>query len=189
METIKEKVHINEIKDGVENREEKVYIIGDKKFWADRTTKANLATHADCVICGKEMLIKYHRTPYKCNDCLDVEVRKEFLKLPLVEWDGKQPLAIYDCDETYFFDSDSLLDYCLDNEKDVSELMLVTCHETKFSQIDVYEQQQEVIHENWEPEPELDKLVTALNDYLSKASTRTWFQDDKRVLLKMEDIK
>ena len=176
-----DKIHLNDIIDGVEMREQAILIVGDKKYWADRTTKDKLATHADCEDCGVEFK-KNYTFQRLCTDCQTKGYNQRYLKLPLVKWDGESMLVTYG-DDQYFSDPDEALEYCEDNKINPSDIQLVVCVRTSFSQIDICELQQDNVHEDWEPSEELCRLTDQLNEYLSKASTGTWIEGNNRINL------
>lgn len=175
----KVKVHMREILEQEIQEPRKVFVIGDRKYYADKTTKERLSTHDDCQKCNIEFEKEWTYSKY-CNSCQSEIEQESYNQLELVEWDGKTPLANLDGD-IYFFDEDDILSYCEDHDCQPSDLRLVLCKKTHFSEVDVYEQQIENVHENWEPDAELVKLTDALNEYLRTASTNTWIGDNKRV--------
>lgn len=180
----KEKINLKDIQDGTQNREVPVFIVGDKKWWGDRITKDQIATHADCQDCGVEFE-KQYTYQKRCSSCDFKYQNQKYLALELVEWDGKTPLCIYG-DDTYFFDQDDIVNYCEDNDVESSQLQLVLCEQSKFGQINIAEQFQDVLHEDWEHDAELERLEKQLNDYLAKASTNTWFATNKRVTVSLD---
>jgi hypothetical protein len=177
----KPKVNLKDIIDGKEMREQNIFIANNVKYWADRITKDQIATHVDCIDCGVEFE-KDYTYQKRCFSCDSKKDNENYHKLELVEWDEKTPLVIYG-DEQYFYDLDSIEEYCEDNEIDKSQLMLVLCKETHFGEINIAEQFQDELHEDWEPDGELLKIEKELNNYLRKASTNTWAVSNKRVLL------
>jgi hypothetical protein len=180
------KVHYKDVQ-VITGRDEKEYFKVEGGQWsldADYIRR-QACTHMDCKICSKEMLKNWSM---KCADCQQVETKAKYDSLPLVEWNGSDALFDFNSDDTYFFDLESIEEYCVDNEINKEDLLLVICGRTSFNQIDVCELQQEVVHEDWEPEEKLSELIDALNGYLAKASTRTWLPSDQRVSLKTSDI-
>lgn len=176
-------VNLKDIQTIKQNREQDVYLLPDgSKYWADRTHINTLATHVDCKICGIEFEKRYtHDT--ECQECVTKKQKENYLALPLVEWDGKTPLFDWNSDDKYFFDEDDIEQYCEECGCEKSDLRLVLCEKSSFPEVNIYDQFEEVVHEDWEPSKELDKLVNDLNAYLKNASTNTWFPIDKRVSL------
>jgi predicted Zn-ribbon and HTH transcriptional regulator len=177
----KPKVNLKDIVEGKEMREQAIFTANGVKYWADRISKDQLATHADCQDCGVEFEkdYTYSKRCFNCQSKHDAEV---YLKMEVVEWDGKSGLCLHDTD-TYFFDIDDVLEYAEENEVEPHELKLVLCTPTSFSQINISEHVQESVHEDWEPDAELERLEKALNDYLATASTNTWTAGNKRVII------
>ena len=79
-------------------------------------------THRKCEYCGKPIV--KHRIA--CESCRDKKDKELFATLPVVEWKNGTPVNIYKSDK-YFFEHDDLMDYCEENEIDLSDLMLVLC--------------------------------------------------------------
>lgn len=145
-------------------------------------------THRNCEKCGVEFKKPYDYVK-KCNACIALSVRERWENLPLVAYDGKKPLFIYDSDNQYFFDLDDLYQYCEDEEIDVSELMLVTCVGTSFSEIDIetITSDGETVHEDWEPSNEFLAKIDEFNEWLTNQNTNTWFPSDERVIIRKEE--
>lgn len=177
MKEVKEKVHMDEILDSEIQEPRKVFVIGEKKFYADRTSKEQLSTHRDCKRCSTEFEKRFTYDNY-CPECTIIVHNENYNSLPVVDWDFKTPLCLYN-DDVYFFDIESILEYCEDNDCEESDLRLVTCRQTSFSKID-YDMWADDCHEDWEPEKELISLVDALNNYLEKASTNSWIANKVR---------
>lgn len=177
----KPKVNLKDITDGKEMREQAIFTANGVRYWADRITKDQIATHADCGDCGIEFEKDYTYQKL-CFSCRGKKEGERFQKLPLVEWDGTTPLMIWN-DDRYFFDEDDIEQYCEDNETTKDQLRLELCQQTSFGEINIGEQFQDDLHEDWEPDGELAELEGKLNDYLKKASTNTWVGSGKRVQL------
>lgn len=139
---------------------------------------SNFITHDDCADCGIEFKKEY-TYQYKCESCLFKAKVDKYNSLELVEWDGETPLCIYD-DDTYFFDYESIEEYCDEREITMSGLMLVLCEKSNFNHIE-FDYWADDIHEDWEPSDEFVKKVKEFNDFLEIESTNTWFASKKRV--------
>lgn len=174
----KPKVHMNDILESEVQEPIKILVLGDKKYYADRTTKEELSTHRDCEKCGNEFKKDFTFDKH-CFNCKSELSNEKFKSLQLVEWDGKSAVVLFR-DDTYFFDEESVVDYCNDNEIKPSELQLCLCEETTFRTVDL-DFWQDDVHEDWEADQELTDLVNALNKYLQSASTNTWIPTNKRV--------
>lgn len=179
MENSSEKINLKDIIEGTAPRETAVFIVGDKKYWADRISKDSLATHSDCESCGIEFK-KNYTYQRLCGSCKTKAEWEKYKKLELVEWNGSDAVCLYG-DDKYFFDKDDILEYCEENEIESSQLQLVLCYRTSFDEINVCELQQDNVHDDWEPDAELLELEKQLNDYFRKASTNTWMPGNKRI--------
>ena len=178
----KPKVNLKDIKEATQARDMPIYIIGDKKYWADRTSIDILATHRDCEDCGEEFEKQFTHEK-RCSNCQRKKENEDFDKMELVEWDGTSMLFDYNSDDKYFNDLDDIIEYCADNEIEPESIKLVLCYQTSFPKIDIYEHVQDEVHEDWDPSAKLVELVAALNDYLKTAPTNTWMPGNKRVQL------
>lgn len=97
------------------------------RFFADGPQAENLArydgcTHTLCRECG--VLVD---KPYTlCLVHRGVKEKERYAKCEKKTWDGETPLVIFG-DDRYFFGTEELLDYCLDNDVSPDSLMLVIC--------------------------------------------------------------
>ena len=60
--------------------------------------------------------------PPLCEGCYDLYQREKFEQFPIVEWDKKTPLCVYNTDQ-YLMDEDSASDYVFENP----DAMIVVC--------------------------------------------------------------
>ncbi|MGJ1193845.1 hypothetical protein ACR788_21760 [Sphingobacterium siyangense] len=135
-------------------------------------------THDDCSKCGREFKKDYSSDTI-CFNCRHIDNIEKFNNFQLVEWDGETPLYLWDLD-TYFFDYESMEDYCFENETEISELRLVLCEKSHFNYVD-YEDFAQEVHEDWEPSKELKNKLDEFNKFLESQSTDSWFPSKKRV--------
>lgn len=175
----KPKANLKDIVEGKEMREQNTFEVGRIRYWADRITKDQIATHSDCQMCGNEFEKDYTYQRF-CTECGSKKDAEKYYELGLVEWDGKSMLCVWG-DDTFFSDLDDALIYCEDNEIDPANLKLVICEETSFGNINIAECLQDYLHENWEPDSELTRIQNELDLYLRKASTNTWTAGNKRI--------
>jgi hypothetical protein len=185
------KVNLKDIIEGKEKREQNTFTANGITYWADRISKDQLATHADCIDCGIEFEKDYTYQKY-CFDCQNKKDAENFEKLKLVEWDGKACLHLYDSDDKYFFSQDEIEDYLEDLNSDIEnsnnwitidQLRLVLCEETSFGEINISELFQDKLSENWDYDKELQAKENEFNKFLKNHSTRTWMPTNKRVKL------
>ena len=112
-------------------------------------------THKKCD-CG-EIYPKYSY----CQKCHNKRRQDKFNALSAKEWDGKEPLCIFDTD-TYFFDEDDLYDYCEDNDVRPEEIQLVICQPVEFQELNPYEFFSDELAEDQElPNP----IIEAANNF------------------------
>jgi hypothetical protein len=179
MEETKKKLHFKDV-EVIKGVPPKKYYKADGVDWSldEDYVRRQACTHLDCKLCGEETISHYTMT---CESCRSKKELAAYNAFPLVEWNGTDGLSLYNDPETYFFDIDDVEQYCEDNEIEKKDLQLVLCEPTRFNEINVCEFQEEVIHEDWEPDAKLLELEAALNEYLRTASTRTWLPTDQRV--------
>lgn len=138
------------------------WVSSDGRFYGkdERTARYSGSTHHKCE-CGGIA----ERTYIRCEDCRKKFSDDLYEKMPYKEWDGKEPICLYDGDE-FFFDEESLIDYLYDNELNGDDVQLVLCQPVNYQPIDG-----ETIagdsHEDWEPSDELAKKINEFNDYLA----------------------
>lgn len=145
----------------------------------------NYITHDNCITCGEEF-----KKPFtyctRCQSCVNKHNNQIFNNYELVEWNGETPLCVFD-DDTYFFSSDDIIQYCEDHECLPSQLQLVTCTTSNLSEID-FDHWMDEVDEDWEPSPQLVMKLNELNEFLSKESSNTWFASNKRVDVSPLDV-
>ena len=79
----------------------------------------NGCTHLICD-CGAEM----ERSYTSCAACRDRKRLENYEAMPFTVWDGQTPLTLHD-DHEYFWDEDTLLDYCEMKKIEAEDLRLV----------------------------------------------------------------
>lgn len=179
----KPKLHRKDILIGEGKIDVKCILIDNKAINITPVVTASIdsyITHDDCSDCGTEFEKRY-TYQRKCNLCLMLDKVEKYNNLELVEWDGETPLAIYD-DDVYFFDYESIEEYCEENEVIMSELMLVVCNKSTFRTLD-YDYFMDDTHEDWEPSTEFETKVKEFNEWLEQQDTNTYFPTNKRVTI------
>ncbi len=126
----------------------------------EESARWNNCTHKVCE-CGKPMEKSYT----KCKSCRIKAATERYNALPFKEWDGKEPVCLWDGDE-YFFSEEDLINYMTDDEP-MKEVDLLICDPIKYTPVD-YDKIAPDTHEEWEPESELSKALNALNEIISK---------------------
>lgn len=98
----------------------------------EELARYNGCTHKDCEKCGKEM----RRNSY-CEPCHAKGRQKKFDEFPRMPWEGKFPIYAFDTDgQGYFFDLESVFDYCYEHKITLEDLRLCFCYEVKFREIE-----------------------------------------------------
>ena len=90
---------------------------------AEHSARYCCHTDAPCECGGRK---GRHRTT--CESCWHKEKCKRYGAMEQKEWDERSPLAIYDGD-TYFFDFDAMLEWCLEHGIKPSDAFVVHCRE------------------------------------------------------------
>lgn len=135
-------------------------------FWGDdeRMARYDGSTHRLCE-CGAVIEQRSF-----CRACSERKDREKYLAMPSVAWDGEVPLNLHGTD-TYFFDEDSLLDHCADNECQPQDLPLVICVPKYASQIDGSEHYCDDLPEDGELPAELEEAFRVLNEAIQACMT------------------
>lgn len=110
------------------------WVSRDGRFYGDdeRTARWAGATHVACPECGQPTDKSYTH----CEACRNRRSHERFEALPLAEWDGVTPLALWDTDQ-YFFLPDEVYDYAEEHGVKASELELVLCKPIFAHQLDI----------------------------------------------------
>ena len=90
-------------------------------------------THTICE-CGEPI----EKTRIRCKKCEEAHSNKRYAALEKKLWDGEAPLNIWN-DDRYFWDEESLEDYCFDMHIKVEDLQLVICEPVYAQEIDPYD--------------------------------------------------
>lgn len=98
---------------------------------AERLARYDGCTHTKCSECGA-IVRKYMGV---CDACATKRRFETFKKMEKKVWDDETPVTIFDTDR-YFWDTESLVEYCLDNDEDISNLPLVICEPNFATRID-----------------------------------------------------
>lgn len=149
------------------------------RFWGNDEYQARWSgsTHRKCPNNPTEHPI-YPTNGY-CEICSKEKRQAKFGIFPRVAWTG-QTLVIFDTD-TYFFDTESLVDYCCDNEVLPSELQLVICIPNHVPQFDILQHCEEIMPEDndisYIPET-VQEAVEALNKAIKESDVVSWSQGE-----------
>ncbi|HCM62070.1 MAG TPA: hypothetical protein DIT05_05925 [Morganella sp. (in: Bacteria)] len=155
----------------------------DGRFWGDNEYQARWCgcTH---IICEKHPEEPPFIKNYGCPKCCTENHNATFEKMPKIEWDGETPLVLFN-DDKYFFDADSLRDYCEENNVDVSELQLVICTPNYPRQQDPNDIFCDDLPEDGEVSEELYLAFEALNKVIANHPPLSWSPGDKSVTVNL----
>jgi len=152
---------------------------GKGKEGEERARMAN-CTHLKCK-CGNI----YKKKSY-CQPCSDKRSKENFIKLEAVHWDGESPICIR-CDDKFFYDMEDVLEYCENEEIEISELELMACEkQLNISEINIDELNEEYSNGDFgvtHYHPEIAKKVEELNELIRNTEPVIWFQTNKRILI------
>jgi hypothetical protein len=104
------------------------------------------------------------------------------MALPVVEWNGKDPICLYNTYQ-YFFGYDDLIDYCEQEEVDKKDLMLVLCEPMKLRTLDSDFFADCLAYEQELPE-EIQKAIDEFNAKIAAyPHVISWVPTNKRIKL------
>ncbi|MCW0974404.1 hypothetical protein [Pantoea sp. JV6] len=150
--------------------------------WVDRTGRfwgkdEHMARYAGSThrICQKNHDHGSHATNGYCEKCYSESRQKYFASLERKAWAG-EPLVIFDNDN-YFFDSESLADYCWENCLLPSELQLLICESNYPREIDMNDHCEEIIPDGGDHHDITEAIwqaAEALNKAIRESSPISW---------------
>ncbi len=158
------------------------------RYWGEDEYQARWsgATHRKCIKNPEEHPI--HSTHGYCEECHRESRQAKFAEMDRAVWTG-EPLVIFDCDQ-YFFDIESLADYCLENSLLPSELQLMICEPNYPPYFDVEQHCEEIIPDGGDvyslPQEVLD-AADALNKAIKESGPVSWGASN-RVAIVSDDI-
>ncbi len=158
------------------------------RFWGNDEHMARWcgATHRKCK--NKPDDHPIHETHGYCEACHRESRQAKFLQMERAVWKG-EPLVIFD-DDTYFFDIESLADYCWDNSLLPSELQLLICEPNRTPEFDIVQHCEEIIPDGGDyndiPQAILD-AADALNKAIKESAPVSW-SGSNRVAIVSDDI-
>ncbi len=171
----------------VEKVKVEMYKAGDGFAYQDeRLAEYNIAIGGICecgnYIEGKERII--------CNKCREDKQKKKYDSFELVEWDSETPLTLFNSD-TYFYDEESIDDYCEYENVKKEDLELVLCEKNDPPSFDLQDYCYDYLPEDYSIYDctnknsglcggDVEKLV---NDFLKGVSPVSWTGGNKRVKL------
>lgn len=164
------------------------WVARDGRFWGNDEHMARWcgATHRKCKNKPDEHPI--HVINGYCEECRRESRQEKFAQMERAVWAG-EPLVLFD-DDTYFFDIESLADYCWDNSILPCELQLLICEPNYPPEFDIVQHCEEIIPEGGDhndlPQAILD-AADALNKAIKESAPVSWSGGD-RVAIVSNDI-
>lgn len=137
------------------------WFYGDNEHLA----RQNGCTHKLCD-CGDEMEGGYS----VCRKCFDQKRLTQYETMPFEEWDGKTPLVLHD-DDRYFWDEDSVWDYCESDGIKPEDLRLVICEPNYAWEIEADDYYSDDLPEDQTLDdvyPELATAIEKVNELIRK---------------------
>lgn len=146
----------------------------------ERAARYDGCTHRNCEECGKIV----SRSWIICPACLVKRTDAKFLKLERVQWDEETPVVLYDSD-VYFFDRESIEDYCRDEGLNIEDLRLIICVPVKPREVDANEIFYDQLPEDGEVEDAgVLAAIEALNKALDAAKPFSWIAGNVVAILR-----
>jgi hypothetical protein len=156
------------------------WVSRDGWFYGDDERIARYAgcTHRKCETCENTVI----KGRIYCDSCTHKRTVARYDALPTKEWDGETPLCCFD-DDRYFFDWESVEEYCEDNETTVEDLMLVICDPVKPRHFDT-ELFADYLPDDGEAPDEVVAALDVLNAAIDKAPPFSWYPGKVRPIFK-----
>ncbi|EBH1515368.1 hypothetical protein CBX60_05735 [Salmonella enterica subsp. enterica serovar Pensacola] len=158
------------------------------RFWGNDEYQARWcgATHRKCKNKPEEHPI--HSTHGYCEECHRESRQAKFAEMERAVWAG-EPLVIFDGDQ-YFFNAESLAEYCRENSVFPGELQLLICEPNYPPEFDIEQHCKEIIPDGDDcyslPQAVLD-AADALNKAIKESSPVSWSGSD-RVAIVYDDM-
>lgn len=150
------------------------WVSSDGRFFGNDEHAARYAgsTHKICE-CGNE----HERGWTKCEECRAKYAQEKYLERPYQVYDFVTPVY---CDERYFFNSDEIVDFMVDNN--LTTLDLEICEPVTAPYIDDYAVDE--LPEDWaleDADKELSAMIDKINEYiLKKQPILSWYPSKYR---------
>lgn len=159
------------------------WVSSNGQYWGTNEDSARYVgcTHRQCHECGEptEKLYIY------CQECRNKKSSERFNSLEKVVWDLNTPVCMWN-DDKFFFDLESIEDYCDDYSIDPTTLQLCLCERVTIPYLGV-EYFDDSFGDSLEDYPEdlilaVEKFNSDVIDVLNKDHNR-WVQSDKAIIL------
>ena len=130
------------------------------------------STHRLCESCGNVFV----KNSY-CEPCAKKRRDDEIASLPMREWKG-EPVYLESADE-YFFEPSDFYDYCLDNDLNPKDQVLLFVTPNYASEIDPNEHYADDLPEEGDVPAELSEAFDALNEVIRMRSSALSYSPGK----------
>jgi len=159
------------------------WVSRDGRFYGDDERIARYAgcTHRKCEQC--EAVVDKSRII--CGACHNKAMNAKYAALEAKEWDGDTPLALFD-DDTYFFDWESVEDYCDTHDCKIEDLQLVICTPVKPALLSADEMFCDFLPEDGESPDEVKDAVEAVNKAIIASAPFSWYPGKFRAVFAHE---
>ena len=159
------------------------WVSRDGRFYGNDERIARYAgcTHRKCESCDN-VVDKGH---IYCDVCTTKRTAEKYAALPTKEWSG-EPLCTYD-DDRYFFDWESVEDYCEDHDTKPEDLMLVICDPVKPKHFDS-DLFTDYLAEDGEVPDGILAALDVLNTAIDNAPPFSWYPGEVRPTFKIETL-
>jgi hypothetical protein len=150
----------------------------------ERSARYSGATHRPCEECGKPI----EKSRVRCSECQEKKSRALFLAMSTKEWDRETPLYSRHVEE-FFFDEESLLDYC-DEElcHTIEEMELIICEPRYARQLDVDDFCDELPEDRDEAPEALMVAIDEFNERVKGLGPLSWTPGKYRAIVNLSTI-
>lgn len=131
--------------------------------------------------CGIQDCAGRAKKPYTvCDPCRSKLDLARYLKLEVVDWDGKAPLVVYD-DDLYFFDVDYLSDWLAEQGLKAEDAQLVIARDDGPPLFEMAEFLSDYLCEdNYDQLGPTDGIDKVVNQWIEKNAPKTYLPSKKR---------
>lgn len=149
---------------------------GCGRFYGDQEEMARGCCYSDapCPDCGG----RRSRHALRCKPCGDAATVKRWQAIEQDDVDTPFVLAQMDGDQ-FFFDPESLIDYCAEHKIKPSDMLLLNCKANHPPPFEMMEYLEDYIAEEGELPPGYEDAEKAVNEYLGRNMPLSWIANYK----------
>lgn len=161
------------------------WVSSNGRFWGNDEHMARFdgATHTKCKNNSDHPIHDIHGY---CEVCHEEKRQAVFAAMERREWND-EPLVIFDTD-TYFFDIDSLVDYCEEHEVKATDLQLVICEPNYPREIDGSDRFIDDLPEDGELPCDIQAAFDLLNEVIRESAPLSWSQGEVAAIITPEHL-